>query len=225
MYSKTTILILITATIALHASPPQPRCIAYPAAPFEWRVNGRADSSLRALAIYYLPDRGKMPQDHFITIGYLDADGIGWNTDVLCRNQAEKGITSCGIECDGGIFDHDEAYAIRVETLDLLRTEKDEEGNAGKSLIARKPKAWISGYEFPCPGDIPRLKIMDSKFYKDNPRGTWVCYQYKDRGHYTGCYRTTKSSRDLGDEHFGKYPDPKASEAAWKRCRGSVPKL
>jgi hypothetical protein len=64
-----------------------------------------------------------------------------------------------------------------------------------------------------------------NKDFVDNPKGRYVCYEYKDKyGEYNGCFRSIKSCKSLHKKHFGHYLNRAETKSALNRCIDSMPR-
>ncbi len=177
-------------------------------------------AKLEDLKIYYFFIDGKLTKT---TIGYKANGYRFFNPYVYCDKYKGRKLYSCGIECDGGTFDVDKNYAIRLERLALYRDDADAENGGVKELIGKHKEKFIKGKVIKCPQYIPQGKEIDAKYYKDTPKGLYVCYDWKYRGKYEGCFRSVKSCKFLHRQHFGKYLTQKESQKALERCKKSTP--
>jgi len=168
---------------------------------------------------YFFKEKG---QYNLVTLEYSVNHHKRLYKYIYCSKQDDK--LWCSIECDGGGFYVNKNFDIDIKTP--LRVFADEEG--GRDLpyleLAKIKKGYIKGKIFKCPKKLPKAKYLpNEKYYKDNPNGNYVCYDYKEDNRYYGCFRSIKSCKELHIQRFGKYGSKKAVKEALKRCKNSKP--
>ena len=181
--------------------------------------SSETNANLEDLKIYYFYKEGKLTN---ATIEYKANGHRFFNPYVYCDKYEGRKLYSCGIECDGGTFDVDKSYAIRLERLAIYSDDPDAE-NGGAKILYGKSTKFVKGKLITCPQKIPQGIEIDEKYYKDTPKGLYVCYDWKYKGKYEGCFRTQKSCKFLHRQHFGKYLSQKESKKALERCKKSTP--
>jgi hypothetical protein len=148
---------------------------------------------------------------------------------LLCRPAARKGFYECGGECDGGQLDLDGSFALHHRSknpiqLSLWNLEALEEEirvllqpTAGHSVTPAKPS--------PCPPVVATLYHPDRDGKDGEVEHRYVCYDSKaSDGTYRGCIMSPVSCRQLGKQHFGRYPGSWATKEALVRCLVSKPR-
>ncbi len=175
---------------------------------------------LDKVKIYYFKDSSPTKP---ITLEYSINGHTRYYKYIFCTN--EKNQTKwCGIECDGGGFHLKKDFSIYVEYPLRVAGESPDDPDVPIIELAQTSKKYLKGTEFKCPIKLPKVADnIDDKFYKDNPNGKNVCYDYKYKDKYFGCFRSTKSCRDLHRQHFGKYGTKEATKKALNRCKNSKP--
>lgn len=176
-------------------------------------------AKLENLKIYYIYKDGKLKT---ATVDYKANGHRFFNPYLYCDKYKGNTNYTCGIECDGGSFDIDKNYAISVDRLAVYRDEPEVE-NGGEKDLKGKRKGYLSGKEINCPQDVHQGEEPDEKYYKDNKKGLYVCYDWKYKGKYEGCFRSEKSCKFLHRQHFGKYLNQEESAKALDRCKKSTP--
>ena len=215
----------IAAFSALNAAEVK-KCVEYNPKDFilkQYISNGNKSSTIKAnledLKIYYFYKEAKL------TKGIIEYKANGhrfFNPYLYCDKFEGRDLYSCGVECDGGTFDVDKNYAIRLERLAIYSDDPDVEQGGTKILYGKSSK-FVKGKLITCPSKIPQGIEIDEKYYKDTPKGLYVCYDWKFKGKYEGCFRSQKSCRSLHRQHFGKYLSQKESKKALERCQKSTP--
>ena len=220
------LIISLISLIALAQADKVGKCVEYSSDKFILKsyisVNDKfkkIHEKLQSIKFYYFFKNGKASK---MTIGYKINGHEFFNADGYCDGEADSGFR-CGIECDGGSVEIDKNYAIKTDYLALYRDEADATDGIEKEIKLKDTKHFLHGKAFKCPKSVPTYNNIDEKEYKDNPKGKYVCYDYKIDGKYDGCFRAVKSCRTLHRQHFGKYLTPKDSKKALLRCKRSKP--
>jgi len=177
-------------------------------------------ASLEKLKIYYFYKDGKLTQ---ATLEYTANGHRFFNPYIYCDKYLGRTLYSCSFECDGGTFDVDKNHAIRLERLAIYQDDANTENGGVKELLRKDKKSFINGKDIKCPQDIPQGIEVDKKYYKDTPKGLFVCYDWRHKGKYKGCFRSQKSCKTLHRQHFGKYLSQSESKEAFERCKRSTP--
>ncbi len=178
-------------------------------------------NSLDYIKIYFFKDRDST---HPITIEYSVNRHKRLYRYIFCMNENKKDTQWCGIDCDGGGFYANKNLDIFIKYP--MRLFGGEDGEVVEINLIQIKDGYLKGREFKCPKELPKAKdLPDESYYKDNPNGSYVCYEYKEDNKYFGCFRTTKRCRDLYRQRFGKYGSKKAVKEALKRCQSSNPNL
>jgi len=173
---------------------------------------------LQSIKFYYFFKNGKPSK---LTIGYKINGHTFYNADAFCEGSKNGFI--CPIECDGGNVLVNKNYAIKIENLALYRDYPDTPNGIEKEIKLKDTKHYLPGKSFKCPKSVPTYSNIDEKEYKDNPKGHYVCYDYRIDNKYEGCFRAIKSCKKLHRQHFGKYLTLNDSKKALIRCKKSKP--
>ena len=175
--------------------------------------------NLEYIKIYYPKN---MSSTKPITLEYSVSSHKHFVNFIFCMKD-KKDLKWCAVECDGGGFNLKKDYSINIK-YPLRLSGEPEDSSIPYIELSAKQKGYISAKKFKCPKKMPLSKdILDEKYYKDNPKGNFVCYDYKDKGKYNGCFRSIKKCKDLHLQHFGKYSSKQATKNALHRCITSKP--
>jgi len=182
--------------------------------------NGKTETvKLDALRVYFFENNESVNP----TIEYKVNGRSFYNIYTYCDSN-KNGLT-CSIECDGGAFDVDKNYNIRTGRLAIYRDDPDTDNGTEKTLYSKDFKKFSKAKEIKCPDNIPTAEPLDENYYKDHPKGKYVCYDFKYKSKYEGCMRSVKSCKFIHRQHFGHYLSTKDSKKALERCKSSKPNL
>ena len=177
-------------------------------------------AKLEGLKIYYYYNKGKMST---ASVEYKANGHKFINPYLYCDKYEGKKNYQCGIECDGGSFELNREFAIKTDRLSVYRDEPESVNGAEKVLSQKNLKKFAKGKSIDCPTNLPAPESIDDSYYKDNAKGLYVCYDWKNKGEYQGCFRSVKSCKFVHRQHFGKYLKQSESKKALNRCKTSTP--
>ena len=177
-------------------------------------------AKLESLRIYYYYEKGKLST---ATVEYKANGHKFLNPYLYCDKYSGDKNYQCGIECDGGSFELNKKFAIKTDRLSLYRDDADAVNGGEKVLSQKSLKKFANGKSIACPKNLPIPDSLDESYYKDHPKGLYVCYDWKYKGAYDGCFRSLKSCKYIHRQHFGKYLTQRESKLALQRCKSSKP--
>ena len=149
-----------------------------------------------------------------------------------CEKLDEDRYPRCSLECDGGSFMYNRDFSFYIDYGLALSNPNDI---YEVELSQKKRKAFIKGKRIECPKNISKLFTYytpkKSKKEAIDPKGRYVCYDYKfknvdtGRWEYSECHIYKRHCKDYRLSYFGHYPTLKATKDALKRCKSSHPNL
>jgi len=220
---KLTLLVILLSS-CINAN--ETKCMEYDSSKFTLIKDDYSTKKLKttkykidSLKVYFFKNRSGIKP---ITLEYTVNGHKRYYKYIFCTKEDNK--EWCGIECDGGGFYANKNLEINIQNAINVYGEPESSDEISLSIVPKIKNKYIKGKEFICPQNLPVANdLLDEKYYKDNPKGRYVCYKYKDNGKYEGCFRSTKKCKELHIQHFGKYATKDATKKALLRCKRSKP--